>query len=140
MRFGHNKNKEAEINLTPLIDVVFLLLVFFMVSTKFISDNSFNVDLPLAIEGDSASKQNLLVVSVSSEGLLMLNGKKLADSSKKGLGKALSEACVGSTKDCVISLNADGAVDYQRIVDIMDVARFSGIRKVELATRKITQD
>ena len=126
--------------MTPLIDVVFLLLVFFMVSTKFVSDNSFKVDLPSAIKGDGTSKKDLLVVSVSSEGLLMLNGKELADSSKKGLGKALKDACVGLTEDCAISLNADGAADYQQIVDIMDVARLSGIRRVELATRKLGQD
>ena len=111
-----------------------------MVSTKFVSDNSFNVDLPLAVEGDGARQQNLLVVSVSSEGRLMLNGKKVLDSSKKNLGKALKDACLGSVEDCVISLNADGAVDYQRIVDIMDVARLSGIRKVELATKTMAQD
>ena len=111
-----------------------------MVSTKFVSDNSFNVDLPLAVEGDGARQQNLLVVSVSSEGRLMLNGKKVLDSSKKNLGKALKDACLGSVEDCAISLNADGTVDYQRIVDIMDVARLSGIRKVELATKPMVQN
>ena len=111
-----------------------------MVSTKFVSDNSFNVDLPLAVEGDGASQQNLLVVSVSSKGRLSLNGKKVIDSSKKDLGEALRDACLGSVEDCAISLNADGAVDYQRIVDIMDVARLSGIRKVELATKTMAQD
>ena len=109
-----------------------------MVSTKFVSDNSFNVDLPLAVEGDGASQQNLLVVSVSSEGQLSLNGKKVIDSSKKDLGKALKDACLVSVEDCAISLNADGAVE--RIVDIMDVARLSGIRKVELATKTMAQD
>ena len=71
---------------------------------------------------------------------LSLNGKKVIDSSKKDLGKALRDACLGSVEDCAISLNADGAVDYQRIVDIMDVARLSGIRKVELATKTMSQD
>ena len=140
MRFGHTRNKETEINLTPLIDVVFLLLVFFMVSTKFVSDNSFKVDLPIAVEGDDTIQRNPMMVSVSSEGLLMLNGKRVVDSSKKGLGKALKDACLGSAEDCAISLSADGAVDYQRIVDIMDVARLSGIRKVELETKKMAQD
>ena len=111
-----------------------------MVSTKFVSDNSFNVDLPLAAEGDGTSQKNLLVVSVSSGGVLMLNGRKVVDSSKKGLGQALKDACKGLAEDCAISLNADGGVGYQRIVDIMDVARVSGIRKVQLATKKIVQD
>ena len=57
MRFGPDKRAEIEINLTPLIDVVFLLLIFFMVSTKFISDSAIEVELPFAgnveVIGDS---------------------------------------------------------------------------------------
>ena len=136
MRFGHSKNKETEINLTPLIDVVFLLLVFFMVSTKFVSDNSFDVNLPLAKESDATPQQNRLMVSVSAEGFFAVNGEIIAEKNKKTLAKVLSNARNASPEDLIVSINADGGANYQLIIDIIDVARLSGIRKVELATKK----
>ena len=111
-----------------------------MVSTKFVSDNSFDVDLPLAKEGDAAPQQNRLVVSVSSEGFFAVNGEIIAVHNKKTLAKVLSDARKGSPEDLIVSINADGGADYQLIIDIIDVARLSGIRKVELATKKTVRN
>ena len=122
MKFKRQSKSQLEINLTPLIDVVFLMLIFFMVTTTFTKESRLLVDLPEAqgVAGDNNPEQ--LEIIVSADGGYAVNGRVLHDSARSTLKAAIEEASGGdSTLPMVIS--GDANTRYQAIVTAMDVAR-----------------
>ena len=131
MNFRQLRRPEVSINLTPLIDVVFLLLIFFMVSTSFAELTQLVVDLPEA-EGAPASTNTTLLLVVDVEGNMTLDGAPVPNDAR-GLSEALRQRLYGNT-DIPVTLSADAMTPHQYVVTAMDVAAQLNITRLTIAT------
>ena len=131
MNFRQLRRPEVSINLTPLIDVVFLLLIFFMVSTSFSELTQLVVDLPEA-EGDSANTDNALLLVVDVQGDMTLDGEPVPNDAR-GLSVALGQRLSGNTAISV-TLSADAMTPHQYVVTAMDVAAQLNITRLTIVT------
>ena len=131
MNFRQLRRPEVSINLTPLIDVVFLLLIFFMVSTSFSELTQLVVDLPEA-EGAPASTNTKLLLVVDAEGNMTLDGAPVPNDAR-GLSEALRQRLSGNT-DIPVTLSADAMTPHQYVVTAMDVAAQLNITRLTIAT------
>ena len=131
MNFRQLRRPEVSINLTPLIDVVFLLLIFFMVSTSFSELTQLVVDLPEA-EGSPASADDALLLAVDAVGNMTLNGESVPNDAR-GLSAALRQQLRGNT-DIPVTLSADAMTPHQYVVTAMDVAAQFNITRLTIAT------
>jgi biopolymer transport protein ExbD len=133
------KSDEPDVNLTPMIDVVFLLLLFFMVSTSFIRESSLKVDLPEATGQSLAEQEKPVDIIINADGNFIVNNNSLGTPSKAELSAQLKLA-VGENADPHIIITADAKADYQNIVTAMDSAQQLGYSRLTLATRQKTND
>ena len=131
MNFRQLRRPEVSINLTPLIDVVFLLLIFFMVSTSFSELTQLVVDLPEA-EGLPATTDEALILTVDVAGNMTLNGESVPNDTR-GLSLALRQQLSGNT-DIPVTLSADAMTPHQYVVTAMDVAAQLDITRLTIAT------
>ena len=130
MNFRQLRRPEVSINLTPLIDVVFLLLIFFMVSTSFSELTQLVVDLPEA-EGAPASTNTTLLLAVDVEGNMTLDGAPVPNDAR-GLSEALRQRLSGNT-DIPVTLSADAMTPHQYVVTAIDVAAQLNITRLTIA-------
>lgn len=134
MKFPRQPVEETSVNLTPLIDVVFLLLIFFMVSTTFTKERELSVDLPEA-EAESASQpEKLIEVEISQTGEYAINGKRLVNREAETLRRALIDVAEGDNSIPFI-IAADKNTPYQAVVTVMDVAGKLGFAHQSLKTQ-----
>ena len=131
MNFRHARRPDVSINLTPLIDVVFLLLIFFMVSTSFSELTQLTVNLPEA-DGASAPDEIGLVVVIDSAGNVTVGGDPVPNEAE-GLYHALAAAVSGNV-DIPVTLSADAMTPHQYVVMVLDVASLLGLQCVTIAT------
>ena len=131
MNFRQLRRPEVSINLTPLIDVVFLLLIFFMVSTSFSELTQLVVDLPEA-EGAPASGDSTVLLIVDVQGNMTLDGEPVPNDAG-GLSAALRQRLSGNT-DIPVTLSADAMTPHQYVVTAMDVAAQLNITRLTIAT------
>lgn len=131
----HPSRREApDINLTPLIDVVFLLLIFFMVSTTFRKESDIRIDLPEASQQQSSeTQQTPLEVTVDAAGGYRVNGQPLANNQSQTLKQALA-AAANNDRDQTFIIRADANTPHQAVVTVMDVAGQMGFRRLAIAT------
>ena len=135
MKFPRPSQEEISVNLTPLIDVVFLLLIFFMVSTTFDDKTQLAITLPQADGTALAPSPDRVEVTITSTGDYLVNGEKLAANDSKSLRVALLG--LGQEKtDLPLQIYADANVAYQSVVRVYDVAGQLGFVKLSLTTRQ----
>lgn len=130
MNFRQLRRPEVSINLTPLIDVVFLLLIFFMVSASFSELTQLVVDLPEA-EGAPASTDTTLLLVIDVEGNMTLDGAPVPNDAR-GLPEALRQRLSGNT-DIPVTLSADAMTPHQYVVTAIDVAAQLNITRLTIA-------
>ncbi|OYW91480.1 MAG: biopolymer transporter ExbD, partial [Pseudomonadales bacterium 32-61-5] len=116
MQFRRQRPEDAGVNLTPLIDVVFLLLIFFMVSTTFTRETQLRVDLPQAVTGEQvpADRPEQIEVVISAEGSIAVNQQTLADPNLKNLMRALERESAGNL-DLPVVITADALTPHQSV-------------------------
>jgi len=132
LRPGH-KEENVEVNLTPLIDVVFLLLIFFMVSTTFDKHAKLKVSLPESSTKAVQQQGDPLVLSIDAKGNYFLNERQIVNKKLKTLKQAIQKT-IGTDKDVAIVLRADANTPHQYVVRAMDAASQLGLTKLSIAT------
>ena len=134
MNLQTRRREEPEVNLTSLIDVVLLLLVFFMVSTSFVREAELKVDLPEASERPPAEAvEQKLEITVTADGQYRVNDRELVNSRPETLRAAI-EKTVGEQRDLAVVLRADSAATHQSVVTAMDVLGRLGFQRMSIAT------
>ncbi|WP_372966068.1 ExbD/TolR family protein [Marinobacter sp.] len=136
MKFKRQRSQEVGVDLTPLIDVVFLLLIFFMVSTTFTRESHLEVDLPEA-SGDpvAASELRQIDVVINAEGQYILNDKALVNNRRETLERGVSELAEGDSSLPFI-ITADARTPHEYVVRAMDVAGRLGFTKLSITTER----
>ncbi len=131
------KEDSVDVNLTPLIDVVFLLLIFFMVSTTFDRHAKLKVSLPEASTKATQQQSDPLVLSIDAKGNYFLNERQIINQQlatlKQAILKTLSEKNL-NIKDASLVLRADANTPHQAVVRAMDAASQLGLSKLSIAT------
>lgn len=135
MKFPRQQREEVSVNLTPLIDVVFLLLIFFMVSTTFTRETHLEVDLPEAKGDTTVSEQLVLEIMITQEGNYSVNGRPLVNTQAVTLHRALKELA-GDKRDMPLIITADANTPHQAVVTAMDVSGNLGFEKLSITTRE----
>ena len=135
MKFHRLHREEVGINLTPLIDVVFLLLIFFMVSTTFTRETQLSIDLPEATGSARENTQQQVEILVDEAGNYRVNGQGLVDNRMRTLQAAIYKISAGDTTlPMVITADADAA--HQYVVRAMDAAGQMGFVHLSITTRQ----
>ena len=135
MKFRRHFREEVGINLTPLIDVVFLLLIFFMVSTTFTRETQLSIDLPEAKGTVKTTSDNQIEVLIDEAGNYRVNGKGLVDSRMRTLQAAIYKISAGDTT-MPMTLTADAQAEHQYVVRAMDAAGQMGFIHLSITTRQ----
>jgi biopolymer transport protein ExbD len=134
MNLQPKEHEEPELNLTSLIDVVLLLLIFFMVSTTFVDEGRIKLQLPQASDQPATDqKKDPIEVAVTATGEYRVNGQTLINTSPQTLSAAVARIA-GETRDTPITLRADARATHQSVITAMDVLGRLGFRAISIAT------
>jgi len=140
VKFPRKPREPVDINLAPLIDVVFILLLFFVVTTTFTRETLLKVDLPQAVSGEQIEERYAipLEVIVGLDGNYAVNGNTLASSDLNSLMAAMLEASEGDKK-MPVTLSADGKAPHQAVVTAMDAASKLGFVHLRIMTVEVQE-
>ncbi len=132
------QEENLEVNVTPLIDVVFLLLIFFMVSTTFDRHARLKVNLPEASAKVEQTQSHAIVLSIDAKGKYYINDRQLVNTSldtlKQALHKIIGNKSAAEMKNQLVILRADGQTTHQSVVRAMDAVSQLGITRLSIAT------
>ncbi|MBO6849970.1 MAG: biopolymer transporter ExbD [Marinobacter sp.] len=136
MKFKRQRSQEVGVDLTPLIDVVFLLLIFFMVSTTFTRESHLQVELPQAsAEARAETEVREIDVVINAEGQYILNQRTLVNNRRETLERAVSELAEGDNSLPYV-ITADARTPHEFVVRAMDVAGRLGFAKLSITTER----
>lgn len=134
MRLSLRPRTPPEVNLTSLIDVVLLLLIFFMVSTSFVKESKITISLPQA---DNAAiveaTPGQIDIMITETGTYLVNGRELINSRPETLRNAIQKVSDGNS-DLPLTISADANATHQKVVTAMDVAGRLGFVQISIAT------
>jgi biopolymer transport protein ExbD len=134
MNLKPRRAEEPDINLVSLIDVVLMLVVFFMLSSTFVEDSSLRITLPEAsTEPMPRSSAAQLVIAVTEAGSFRVDGRELINASPETLRAAILKVA-GADRTAVVTVRADARATHQSVVTAMDVVGRLGFREVNIAT------
>ncbi|HEY4716084.1 MAG TPA: biopolymer transporter ExbD [bacterium] len=133
MKFTTNENSGGvQIDITPIVDVVFNLMIFFALSMNFMLTPGIKVDLPESSAQEIVQKEKEIIVSVTPEGGIMVDSKS---ASLASLPDYFYNASL-KNPDALLIIQADRNVVHGLVVEIMDIARNSGLKRIAIATRQ----
>jgi biopolymer transport protein ExbD len=147
MKFSRSPQEEVTINLTPLIDIVFLLLIFFMVSTTFSKESQLRIRLPDASpDAEVEQRPSRLVIAITASGDYSIRGPNestghhLLSRERSVLAQAMAKAkakakVAQGTDDLVVVIRADRKTPHEAVVRAMDVARKLGLVRITFSTQ-----
>jgi len=134
MRLNLRPRAVVEVNLTSLIDVVLLLLIFFMVSTSFVKQSQITINLPEADSSTIAPETpEQIDIMISETGMYMVNGRELINSRPETIRNALQKVSAGDNT-LPLTISADANAKHQDVVTAMDVAGRLGFTQISIAT------
>lgn len=136
MKFTRQRSQEVGVDLTPLIDVVFLLLIFFMVSTTFTRESHLQVELPEA-SGEPAETSELQQIDlvINAEGQFTLNDRPLVNNRRETLERGVRELAEGDNALPFI-ITADARTPHEFVVRAMDAAGRLGFARLSITTER----
>ena len=138
MNIQPDNPEEPEINLTPLIDVVFLLLIFFMVSTTFEHQSRIQIELPEATAEASKPDDESLEILIDAQGRYFLGEQQVVNTELNTLKGAIREA-LGERESVPVMIRADARTPHQAVVRALDATSQLGLVNISLATSKIEE-
>ena len=138
MNLQQHKSDDLDVNITPLIDIVFLLLIFFMVSTTFERESEIDVTLPEAAIDAPTEQSDMIEITISADGVFFINGKRVVNKQVATLKQALLKVANGR-EDPPIIISADAKATHQAVVTVMDAARQLGFVHLSFATSQIPE-
>jgi len=139
MNLRPKRLEEPDVNLTPLIDVVFLMLIFFMVSTTFEKESVIKVDLPKASSKEVPKKEKVVEITVNAKGEFFINRASVLNRDAKTLKAAILKHA-GSNTDRPFIIRADARAPHQAVVTVMDVAGQLGYRRISIPTVRAQEE
>jgi len=134
MNFAKHKKEQLSLNLTPLIDVVFLLLIFFMVTTTFTKESRLTLNLPEATGKPAEAVSQMIELTVSATGEFAVNGRSLADRKLESLKRAIAQESQADTSIPMV-ITADALAPHQSVVTAMDAAGQMGFVHLSITTQ-----
>ena len=135
VKFQRSLKEEVSVNLTPLIDVIFLLLIFFMVTTTFSRNTNILINLPEA-SGEAIEQQPFEIeILIAQNGTYSVNGRQLVNSQMETLMRVVAEVSVGNNSIPMI-ITADANTTHQSVVTAMDAVAQLGFTSLNIATRE----
>lgn len=134
---GRSRRDEPTIDITPLIDVIFQFLIFFVLTSTFAYDSGFVVDIPKAKAGTPGAAQSDLVVAVDREGTILFEGKPRSKAELEGL--LAERAGGGRGRAGTVVVQADGEIHHSRVVEVMDAIQAAGFKSIAIATSPDTR-
>ena len=129
------KKEDLEVNITPLIDVVFLLLIFFMVSTTFKHENEITISLPESSSKSLPKENNIIEIAIDAKGTYYIDKRQVVNTELKTVMLALQKIA-GSRKTPTILISADAQTPHQSVIVAMDAARQLGFVNLSIATKQ----
>ncbi len=139
MNFKRPQREDIGIDLTSLIDVVFMLLIFFMVTTSFDRIAQINVKLPQASTDQREIAAESIEVTIDADDQVYVRGQRLINTQLGTVREALRES-VRTTEEVQVVINADARATHQAVIKVMDAARQAGLLRITFATRKLQDD
>ena len=139
MKFARRTRQEVDVNLTPLIDVVFLLLIFFMISTTFTRETHLSIDLPEAKSSTNEFSEASIEIAITSKGDYAVGGVALLNNKSATLRAAVNKTSKGDNSLLMI-ITADSATPHQSVVTAMDVAGQLGFTHLSITTELATPE
>ncbi len=133
MKFRRQRLEEVSINLTPLIDIVFLLLIFFMVSTTFQRESEINIELPEAGSEPVEEKKEVLELVIDADGHYFIDEQQVVNTELETLKSAIKKF-LGEQSDIPVVIRADRRTPYESVVRAMDATAQMGLVHMSLAT------
>jgi len=133
MKLSPRRREDPDINVTSLVDVVLLLVIFFMVSSTFVQEGRLRVELPTSSSEPVTSVQDPIVVTVTAQGGYRVNDRMLVNNSRETLRAALEKVAEGRS-GVPVTIRADARATHQSVVTAMDVAARMGFTQVNIAT------
>lgn len=137
MNLKPRTREDLEVNVTPLIDVVFLLLIFFMITTTFVTESALELTLPEASNEPVAQQDDHTEITVTHTGKFYVNEVELVNNQLITLMSQLQKLKLDPEKPIII--RADANVDYKFVVRAMDAAGQLGLTKIALATSETVE-
>lgn len=134
MKFRTREHRESTVDLTPLIDVVFMLLIFFMVTTTFDKNAELKIELPTASNVAASSTEEKLNLLIDGQGRYYINGREVLNNKPETLFQAMSQTLDGMQQVPPLVISADASVNYQAVVTAMDIAGRLGLTNFSMAT------
>ncbi len=139
MNLQPGSEDEPDVNLTPLIDVVFLLLIFFMVSTTFEHQSRIQIELPEASAEPVTQDAETLELVIDAQGRYFIADQQVVNTELKTLKSAISKA-LGDRETMPVTIRADASTPHQAVVRALDATSQLGLTSISLATSKIEQE
>jgi biopolymer transport protein ExbD len=134
MRLQSRSRDEPEINVISLVDVLLVLVLFFMVSTSFLRETEISLQLPEATTDKNIEvPPEALEITVTQNGSYLVNGRELVNNERRTLRAAI-ERLIGAKRDMPVFIRADAAATHQAVITAMDVAGQLGFVKINIAT------
>ena len=133
MKLQVKRADDFELNLISLVDVVLLLVIFFMLSTTFVQEGRLRVELPEAGSAVTEGAVNPIVITISTQGSYRVNDRALVNNERATLSAALRQVA-GESKGQPVTIRADARSTHQSVVTAMDVAARLGFTQVNIAT------
>lgn len=137
MNLGSRNKRDVDdldINVTSFIDVLLLLLIFFMLGTSFVTEGRINVQLPEASsQASTDAPKTQLEIGVSADGKYRVNNQELLNNRPATLNAALLKVA-GDSRDQMVLIRADASTTHQSVVTVMDVVARAGFKAVSIAT------
>lgn len=139
MNFRNKKKRSVEVTLTPMIDVVFLLLIFFMVTTSFDRETQLNITLPEAAGTEAGDLDKVINLTIDASGSYYVNNHPLINRKLTTLKKALLQAAE-ETRDRPFIISADAKTPHQAVISALDVAGQIGFKQIVFAAKNAASE